>query len=233
LPFLCPTQPRAPTFVSLRIDHNRYKAGIEPLPNKAPLDRHGKMSIRPILSRHQSSSSPLPAPVSPDSNLTPSPSLQPTIPPLPRSIFGSANVSTAPLLQSSRSPSRVSIQIVDPETPGIEHRSSMINSQISSSGSRGGSGGTAGISSPGALSGAGATAGLTSALSIGMPRTRTNSSTGEGRYRRKVGFEAFAAGPDALFAYTCAVSVRLPGLHRGLEDERNPRGRKRAIVGRQ
>ncbi|KAK1923641.1 hypothetical protein DB88DRAFT_491937 [Papiliotrema laurentii] len=39
----------------------------------------------------------------------------------------------------------------------------------------------------------------------GMPRTRTNSSGQgtDGRYRRKVGFEAFEAGPDALFAYTC------------------------------
>lgn len=50
-----------------------------------------------------------------------------------------------------------------------------------------------------------------SALSVGgtgMPRTRTNSSgQGDGRYRRKVGFEAFEAGPEALFAYTCAVSV--------------------------
>ena len=41
-----------------------------------------------------------------------------------------------------------------------------------------------------------------------LPRTRTWSS-GQGtdqRYRRKVGFEAFEAGPDALFAYTCQVS---------------------------
>ncbi|ORY34684.1 hypothetical protein BCR39DRAFT_514004 [Naematelia encephala] len=39
-------------------------------------------------------------------------------------------------------------------------------------------------------------------------RTRTNSSgqyAGDGRYRRKVGFEAFDAGPAALFAYTCAA----------------------------
>jgi len=40
----------------------------------------------------------------------------------------------------------------------------------------------------------------------GFPRTRTNSSSGGGGYRRKVGFEAFEAGPEALFAYTCAVS---------------------------
>lgn len=37
---------------------------------------------------------------------------------------------------------------------------------------------------------------------IGFPRTSTQGSAGEGRYRRKVGFEAFEAGPDTLFAYT-------------------------------
>ncbi|ODN72887.1 hypothetical protein L202_08310 [Cryptococcus amylolentus CBS 6039] len=38
----------------------------------------------------------------------------------------------------------------------------------------------------------------------GIPRTRTNStSQGDGKYRRKVGFEAFEAGPAALFAFTC------------------------------
>ncbi|TYJ52001.1 hypothetical protein B9479_007404 [Cryptococcus floricola] len=37
----------------------------------------------------------------------------------------------------------------------------------------------------------------------GIPRTRTNSSSqGDGKYRRKVGFEAFEAGPAALFAFT-------------------------------
>lgn len=46
-------------------------------------------------------------------------------------------------------------------------------------------------------------------MSTGFPRTPTNSSGagGDGRYRRKVGFEAFEAGPEALFAYTCAVSI--------------------------
>jgi hypothetical protein len=38
---------------------------------------------------------------------------------------------------------------------------------------------------------------------IGFPRTSTQGSAGEGRYRRKVGFEAFEAGPDTLFAFTC------------------------------
>lgn len=41
--------------------------------------------------------------------------------------------------------------------------------------------------------------------SIGMPRTSTQSSVDAGKYRRKVGFEAFEAGPAALFAYTCQV----------------------------
>ncbi|AFR96453.1 universal stress protein [Cryptococcus neoformans C23] len=37
-----------------------------------------------------------------------------------------------------------------------------------------------------------------------FPRTRTNSSgQQDGKYRRKVGFEAFEAGPGALFAFTC------------------------------
>ncbi|CAD6590946.1 MAG: hypothetical protein TREMPRED_005929, partial [Tremellales sp. Tagirdzhanova-0007] len=45
-----------------------------------------------------------------------------------------------------------------------------------------------------------------SVMSSGFPRTRTNSSgQGDGRYRRKVGFEAFEAGPEAMFAYTCAA----------------------------
>ena len=49
-----------------------------------------------------------------------------------------------------------------------------------------------------------------SVMSSGFPRTRTNSSgQGDGRYRRKVGFEAFEAGPEAMFAYTCAVSCLL------------------------
>ncbi|WWC95570.1 hypothetical protein V866_002435 [Kwoniella sp. B9012] len=42
--------------------------------------------------------------------------------------------------------------------------------------------------------------------SAGFPRTRTNSSgqgPNDGKYRRKVGFEAFEAGPAALFAFTC------------------------------
>jgi len=39
-----------------------------------------------------------------------------------------------------------------------------------------------------------------------LPRTSTQSSaSGEGKYRRKVGFEAFEAGPATLFAYTCAA----------------------------
>lgn len=47
---------------------------------------------------------------------------------------------------------------------------------------------------------------LTSAMSssgVGFPRTTTKDSTDTGKYRRKVGFEAFEAGPEALFAYTC------------------------------
>jgi hypothetical protein len=50
---------------------------------------------------------------------------------------------------------------------------------------------------------------LTSAMSssgVGFPRTSTKDSTDTGRYRRKVGFEAFEAGPEALFAYTCQVT---------------------------
>jgi hypothetical protein len=47
-----------------------------------------------------------------------------------------------------------------------------------------------------------------SGAGAGFPRTRTNSSgQGDGKWRRKVGFEAFEAGPAALFAYTCAVSL--------------------------
>lgn len=42
---------------------------------------------------------------------------------------------------------------------------------------------------------------------IGFPRTSTQGSAGEGRYRRKVGFEAFEAGPDTLFAYTSQVCL--------------------------
>lgn len=45
---------------------------------------------------------------------------------------------------------------------------------------------------------------------IGFPRTSTQGSAGEGRYRRKVGFEAFEAGPDTLFAYTSQVSRVCP-----------------------
>ncbi|ORX37655.1 hypothetical protein BD324DRAFT_578323 [Kockovaella imperatae] len=40
-------------------------------------------------------------------------------------------------------------------------------------------------------------------MSSGLPKTWTNSSGHEGRYRRKVGFEAFEPDSDALFAYTC------------------------------
>ena len=47
-----------------------------------------------------------------------------------------------------------------------------------------------------------------SAMSSGLPRTWTQSSAGDGRYRRKVGFEAFDTQPEALFAFTCAVSKR-------------------------
>jgi hypothetical protein len=45
-----------------------------------------------------------------------------------------------------------------------------------------------------------------SSSGIGFPRSSTKDSTDTGRYRRKVGFEAFEAGPEALFAYTCQVS---------------------------
>ena len=51
---------------------------------------------------------------------------------------------------------------------------------------------------------------LTSAMSssgVGFSRTTTKDSTDTGKYRRKVGFEAFEAGPEALFAYTCQVSL--------------------------
>ncbi|WVN89931.1 uncharacterized protein L203_105161 [Cryptococcus depauperatus CBS 7841] len=42
------------------------------------------------------------------------------------------------------------------------------------------------------------------AMSHPIPRTRTNSSGHQdGKYRRKVGFEAFEVGPAALFAFTC------------------------------
>ncbi|GFZ49738.1 hypothetical protein JCM24511_07141 [Saitozyma sp. JCM 24511] len=39
--------------------------------------------------------------------------------------------------------------------------------------------------------------------SVGMPRTSTQTSAGEGRYRKKVGFEAFEKGPATMFAFTC------------------------------
>lgn len=45
-----------------------------------------------------------------------------------------------------------------------------------------------------------------SSSGVGFPRTSTKDSQDGGRYRRKVGFEAFEAGPEALFAYTCQVS---------------------------
>jgi hypothetical protein len=45
---------------------------------------------------------------------------------------------------------------------------------------------------------------------IGFPRTHTGDSTTlgtEGKYRRKVGFEAFNDDqPDTLFTFTCQVS---------------------------
>jgi len=66
-----------------------------------------------------------------------------------------------------------------------------------------------------------------------FPRTRTNSSgqgTGDGRYRRKVGFEAFEAGPDALFAYTCQVSTDPLSCHvasaLSLDRELTPSGKE-------
>jgi hypothetical protein len=45
-----------------------------------------------------------------------------------------------------------------------------------------------------------------SSSGVGFPRTSTKDSQDGGKYRRKVGFEAFEAGPEALFAYTCQVS---------------------------
>lgn len=44
--------------------------------------------------------------------------------------------------------------------------------------------------------------GFSGSTGAGFPRTSTQGSAGEGRYRRKVGFEAFEAGPDTLFAFT-------------------------------
>lgn len=41
---------------------------------------------------------------------------------------------------------------------------------------------------------------------VGFPRTHTGSSTVDGKYRRKVGFEAFVPQPDALFTFTSQVS---------------------------
>lgn len=60
-----------------------------------------------------------------------------------------------------------------------------------------------GHSPRGSISGLGVTG-------AGFPRTMTsgtNSSVGgEGKYRRKVGFETFDAQPESLFTYTCQVS---------------------------
>lgn len=42
----------------------------------------------------------------------------------------------------------------------------------------------------------------------GFPRTNTiNSTVGENKYRRKVGFEAFDTGADTLFTFTCQVGL--------------------------
>lgn len=46
--------------------------------------------------------------------------------------------------------------------------------------------------------------------SVGMPRTSTQTSAGEGRYRKKVGFEAFEKGPATMFAFTCQVGGSSP-----------------------
>lgn len=59
-----------------------------------------------------------------------------------------------------------------------------------------------GHSPRGSISGLGVTG-------AGFPRTMTsgtNSSVGDGKYRRKVGFETFDAQPESLFTYTCQVS---------------------------
>ncbi|EIW71375.1 universal stress protein [Tremella mesenterica] len=52
---------------------------------------------------------------------------------------------------------------------------------------------------------------------VGLPRTRSGSSGQgaiEGKYRRKVGFEAFEAGPATLFAYTCQAKSEGYKRHR-------------------
>jgi hypothetical protein len=59
-----------------------------------------------------------------------------------------------------------------------------------------------GHSPRGSISGLGVTG-------AGFPRTMTagtTSSVGDGKYRRKVGFETFDAQPESLFTYTCQVS---------------------------
>lgn len=65
-----------------------------------------------------------------------------------------------------------------------------------------------GHSPRGSISGLGVTG-------AGFPRTMTsgtNSSVGgEGKYRRKVGFETFDAQPESLFTYTCQVSAPIFG----------------------
>ena len=67
---------------------------------------------------------------------------------------------------------------------------------------------------------------------IGLPRTRSGSSGQgaiEGKYRKKVGFEAFEAGPTALFAYTCQASAQKgPQMGWSLTDQAKSEGYKRS-----
>ncbi|WWC73672.1 uncharacterized protein I206_107644 [Kwoniella pini CBS 10737] len=99
--------------------------------------------------------------------------------PIPNSVSPSPSPSFTNLPQTTsttNSSSRVSVQI--PERPKASYHESYSNL-------------------PSAMHHSG---------SAGLPRTRTNSSgqgPNDGKYRRKVGFEAFEAGPAALFAFTC------------------------------
>ncbi|KAK8849715.1 hypothetical protein IAR55_005050 [Kwoniella newhampshirensis] len=115
-----------------------------------------------------------------ESTITNPPTTSSTISPSPSLSFNT------PLQPGSHSSSRVSVQL----PPSMKRASQTESTLYLPSAMHHPSSGTI----PGTLGGGGA----------GFPRTRTNSSgQQDGKYRRKVGFEAFEAGPAALFAFTC------------------------------
>ncbi|WVQ78948.1 hypothetical protein IAT38_001040 [Cryptococcus sp. DSM 104549] len=146
------------------------------------------MSLRPALRQTNSSPSPSNAP---STNIT-AEANDSTITLASSQIPSPTSTSTALPLPSSSS--RVSVQLPDKDQAARERPKSFsehLHTPYSHS-----------VHLPSAMAHGGS--GGTTTGGVGFPRTRTNSSGhADGKYRRKVGFEAFEAGPAALFAFTC------------------------------